>query len=108
MNIEETKDTKYEIKTNDEEKSFSSLEEAKIYLKTIGLSDNQISDLFKKSSITNVSKKTYLSVGKQSISLPSFSRCPYCKKELNTTQKRCPFCSREIKRPFWKKIFGIA
>lgn len=108
MNIEKTVDSKYTIRTEKEEKSFTSQEEAKMYLKEIGMSDSQINDLFHKSSITNVTRKTSFSIGKQSISIPSFNRCSYCKKEIKITQKRCPFCFREIKKPFWKKILGIA
>ncbi len=107
MNIGKTADSKYTIKTDKEEKRFTSQEEAKTYLKEAGLSDSQISDLFHKSFITNVTRKVSFSIGKQSISIPSFNHCSYCKKEIKITQKRCPFCFREIKKPFWRKILGI-
>lgn len=110
MSIEKTTDSKYTIKTEKEEKCFSSLKEAKIYLKGIGLSDSQINVLFdteNQSAITNVSRNTSFTIGKHSLSLSSTNYCPNCRKELSTLQKRCPFCFKEIKKPFWKKFLGI-
>lgn len=110
MNIDKTTDSNYTVKTEKEERSFSSPEEAKSYLKGTGLSDSQINDIFNsknQSTITNVSRKTSITIGKHSLSFPSTNYCPNCKKELSTLQKRCPFCFREIKKSFWKKILGI-
>ncbi len=110
MNIEKTTDSKYTVKTEKEEKTFSSPEEAKIYLKGTGLSDSQVNELFNNenhSSITNVTRKTSLTFGKPSLTIPSATYCPNCKKELRSLQKSCPYCFKEIKKPFWKKILGI-
>ena len=109
MNIEKTTDSKYTIRTEKEERIFSSPEEAKTYLKGIGLTDSQVNELFNSvnhSTITNVTRKTSLTIGKSNLTIPSANYCPYCKKELRIPQKSCPYCFKEIKKPFLEKNIG--
>lgn len=109
MDIQKTKNSTYTVNIENEKKEFTSFEEAKLYLKKTGLSDDQINNLFKTGKQSTVIKRS-LQFQVQSENQMKFSRltlCPHCNKELHRPEKKCPYCFKEFNRPFWKKILGI-
>lgn len=89
-----------------ESKTFSSLEEAKEYLKEKGLSDEEIKKIDEDLK-SGKKKSTSVEVNTSKTFSGVVRKCSSCKKTISSQTKNCPYCGTEIKIPFWKKILGI-
>jgi hypothetical protein len=102
-----TKETKQE-----EQKSFSSFDEAKQYLKTLGFSDTELKEVEQKQKtgekeivFNKTSKKVDLGVN--NLTFSTQSTCSRCKKPIQSNEKYCRFCGAPVKIPLWKRILGL-
>lgn len=115
MNISQSNDKKLLItkETKQEEnKTFSSFEETKQYLKTLGFSDAELKEVEQrqktgeKEIIFNKTSRN-VDLGLNNLTFSTQASCLRCKKPIQSDEKFCRFCGAPVKIPLWKKILGL-